>query len=219
MAWLDLLGGADLRQSEIEPGSMHGLGVIGHRPSYFVEGNRRVFSKRSSISSKEPRVQGPANDAGVLATTCLALVGSHSDAQVQQPTAPPIRQVDHIMIRTGDPGELYTFFTEILRLPVAWPMATRWGVTSGGVGFGTLTSKQFKSLGRRHHNRNSSGSDSSPRPYVNVWHRWIAGDQLWCTTSGLLQRAERINPDTLYKCHSAAVFRHGGLRTPRYTSF
>jgi hypothetical protein len=57
-------------------------------------------------------------------------------AQVKTPAPPPVRLIDHIMIRADDPGKLYAFFTETLRLPVAWPLATRGGVTSGGVGFG-----------------------------------------------------------------------------------
>ena len=57
-------------------------------------------------------------------------------AQVEKPAPPPVRLIDHIMIRADDPGKLYAFFTETLRLPVAWPLATRGGVTSGGVGFG-----------------------------------------------------------------------------------
>ena len=40
------------------------------------------------------------------------------------------------MVRADDPSKLYAFFTETLRLPVAWPLATRGGVTSGGAGFG-----------------------------------------------------------------------------------
>jgi hypothetical protein len=40
------------------------------------------------------------------------------------------------MIRTDDPSSLYAFFTETLQLPVAWPLATRGGVTSGGASFG-----------------------------------------------------------------------------------
>jgi hypothetical protein len=51
----------------------------------------------------------------------------------------PVRRIDHIMIRTGDPNGLYAFLTEFLRLPVAWPLASRSGVTSGGVGFGNVT--------------------------------------------------------------------------------
>ena len=43
------------------------------------------------------------------------------------------------MIRAGNPGELYAFFTETLRLPVAWPLISpREGVATGGVGVGNV---------------------------------------------------------------------------------
>jgi len=64
--------------------------------------------------------------------------GSESRSQTRA-TSPPIRQIDHIMIRTGDPRELYAFFAETLQLPIAWPMTTpRAGVMTGGVGFGNV---------------------------------------------------------------------------------
>jgi catechol 2,3-dioxygenase-like lactoylglutathione lyase family enzyme len=75
---------------------------------------------------------------GLLATVFLAFGSSHFVGQVSQPAPPPIRQIDHIMIRTGDPDKLYAFFTETLQLPVAWRMGTRGGVMSGGVGFGNV---------------------------------------------------------------------------------
>ena len=51
----------------------------------------------------------------------------------------PVRQIDHVMIRTGDPKELFEFFTNVLQLPVAWsPMSPRPGVTTGGVSFGNV---------------------------------------------------------------------------------
>ena len=38
-----------------------------------------------------------------------------SDSRSQTPsTSHPIRQIDHIMIRTGDPRELYAFFAKTL---------------------------------------------------------------------------------------------------------
>jgi hypothetical protein len=36
------------------------------------------------------------------------------------------------------------FFTETLQLPVAWPLATRGGVTSAGVGFGNVNVEAIK---------------------------------------------------------------------------
>ena len=73
-----------------------------------------------------------------IALAAFFLVFSRLDsaAQVKEPASLPVRQVDHIMIRADDPSKLYAFFTETLQLPVAWPLATRGGVTSGGVGFG-----------------------------------------------------------------------------------
>jgi len=42
------------------------------------------------------------------------------------------------MIRADDPTKLYAFFTETLRLPSAWSLATRGVARSGGVGFGSV---------------------------------------------------------------------------------
>lgn len=59
-------------------------------------------------------------------------------AQVMQP-GQPVRQVDHVMIRTGDPKVLFEFFVDVLQLPVAWPLLSpRAGVTTGGVSFGNV---------------------------------------------------------------------------------
>src|SRR5688572_19627712 len=64
-----------------------------------------------------------------------AVVGSCSAKQ--RPTT-LVRRIDHIMIRTGHPQEVFAFFTDVLQLPIAWPLATREGVTSGGAGFGNV---------------------------------------------------------------------------------
>ena len=73
----------------------------------------------------------------LLAATILQVLGTVNSAA--QRTAPPIRRIDHIMIRADDPAKLYAFFTEVLRLPVAWPlMSPREGVATGGVGFGNV---------------------------------------------------------------------------------
>jgi hypothetical protein len=99
------------------------------------------------------------------ATMLLAFAGLESAAQ---PTAAPIRRIDHIMIRADDPAKVYAFFTEILRLPVAWPlMSPREGVATGGVGFGNVNVEAIRSPGRRanRRGRNCSDLDSSP-------HRW-----------------------------------------------
>ena len=61
-----------------------------------------------------------------------------SVGQKKEATSSPVLQVDHIMIKTDDPSKLYELFTETLQLPVAWPLATRKGVTSGGAAFGNV---------------------------------------------------------------------------------
>ena len=69
----------------------------------------------------------------------LAVGVSEMRSQTRRVTAQPIRQIDHIMIRTGNPRELYGFFAETLQLPIAWPMTSpRAGVITGGVVFGNV---------------------------------------------------------------------------------
>jgi catechol 2,3-dioxygenase-like lactoylglutathione lyase family enzyme len=74
----------------------------------------------------------------LLLVSLSAVDGSESRSQTRA-ASPPIRQIDHVMIRTGDPRQLYAFFVETLQLPIAWPMTSpRPGVMTGGVGFGNV---------------------------------------------------------------------------------
>ena len=83
----------------------------------------------------------------LAATILLACVSFDSAAQ---PTAPPIRRIDHIMIRADDPAKVYAFFTEVLQLPVAWRlMSPREGVTTGGVGLGNVNVEAIRLPGQR----------------------------------------------------------------------
>ena len=85
----------------------------------------------------------------------LATAGRSENAAQTPAASPPIRQIDHIMIRTGEPRELYGFFAETLRLPIAWPMTSpRSGVTTGGVGFGNVNVEAIQVPGQ---------TDSRPR--------------------------------------------------------
>ena len=52
------------------------------------------------------------------------------------------------MIRSDEPDELFAFFSEILQLPIAWPLADRGGVVSGGVGFGNVNIEAIKFPGQ-----------------------------------------------------------------------
>jgi hypothetical protein len=74
----------------------------------------------------------------LLVVSLLTVGGPVSRSQTLA-TSPPIRQIDHILIRTGDPRELFALFADTLQLPIAWPLTSpRPGVMTGGVGFGNV---------------------------------------------------------------------------------
>src|SRR5688572_10045266 len=74
--------------------------------------------------------------SGCLMAAALLVAGG---SQTKPAASPVVRQVDHIMIRSANPPELYAFFTETMRLPVAWPLTSpREGVLTGGVGVGNV---------------------------------------------------------------------------------
>ncbi len=74
-----------------------------------------------------------------LAPLLFAAISSGAPAQPgRQIMKPVIRQVDHILVETGDPAYLYEFFAETLQLPVAWPIADYSGFTSGAVAAGNV---------------------------------------------------------------------------------
>lgn len=84
----------------------------------------------------------------VLAASILLAV-TDFDLSAQR-TATPIRRIDHIMIRADDPAKVFGFFTEVLRLPVAWPMMSpREGVATGGFGFGNVNVEAIRFRGQK----------------------------------------------------------------------
>ena len=89
--------------------------------------------------------------------------GPHSAAQVKE-VAPPVRRIDHIMIRMEDPDKFYSFVTKTLRLPVAWPLATRGGVTSGAVGVGNTNIEAIQFPGQKPSHAKLVGFGFEPSP-------------------------------------------------------
>src|SRR5918993_6034798 len=84
-----------------------------------------------------------------LAATTIALAFASFDTAAQ-PTASPIRRIDHIMIRADDPAKVFAFFTDVLQLPVAWPlMSPRDGVATGGVGIGNVNVEAIRFPGQK----------------------------------------------------------------------
>jgi catechol 2,3-dioxygenase-like lactoylglutathione lyase family enzyme len=85
----------------------------------------------------------------VLVATTIVLAPGNLDSAAQRSTA-PVRRIDHIMIRADDPANVYAFFTDVLQLPVAWPMMSpRDGVATGGVGFGNVNVEAIRFPGQK----------------------------------------------------------------------
>jgi hypothetical protein len=68
--------------------------------------------------------------------------------QAQPLSAAPVQYIDHIMIRSDDPDELFALFSKTFQLPIAWPLADRGGVVSGGIGFGNVNIEAIKFPGQ-----------------------------------------------------------------------
>jgi hypothetical protein len=84
-----------------------------------------------------------------LVAVTLLVAGCLEASQAKPAASPLIRQVDHVMIRSANPAELYTLFAETLRLPVAWPLTSpREGVLTGGVGVGNVNLETIRMPGQ-----------------------------------------------------------------------
>jgi hypothetical protein len=55
-----------------------------------------------------------------------------------------IRQADYLLINVSDPQRFFTFFTETLQLPIAWPMTENQGYLSGGFSTGNVSYQFFR---------------------------------------------------------------------------
>jgi hypothetical protein len=62
--------------------------------------------------------------------------------------APVARQVDHIMISSNEPEQLFRLFSEKLGFPTAWAFQSYGTFSSGGVGFGNVNIEVIAAHGR-----------------------------------------------------------------------
>jgi hypothetical protein len=58
-----------------------------------------------------------------------------------------VRQVDHLLIESAKPEELFALLSETLALPVTWPMAEHVGFKSGGVSAGNVNLEVLAPMG------------------------------------------------------------------------
>jgi catechol 2,3-dioxygenase-like lactoylglutathione lyase family enzyme len=108
---------------------------------------------------------GVIGRAILLAATLMIAGCSHVEPQAKEAMRQPVRQVDHIMIRVQDPRELYAFFTEVLELPVAWPLTSpRPGATTGGVSFGNVNVEVIQVPGQQDQGPRLMGLAFEPSP-------------------------------------------------------
>ena len=99
-----------------------------------------------------------------LVAVTLLIAGGLEASQTELAASPPIRQVDHIMIRTVNPPGLFALFTETMGLPIAWPLTRpREGVMTGGVGVGRVNLETIQFQARRNNSHDCSASASNRR--------------------------------------------------------
>jgi hypothetical protein len=70
-------------------------------------------------------------------------------AQISKRKGPIVRQVDRILIESGDPKALFNFFSADLQLPEAWPLAENQGYTSGGLGAANVNIEFYRYAQRK----------------------------------------------------------------------
>lgn len=62
-------------------------------------------------------------------------------AYAQASRVPPeiqVRQIDHVLLNSDEPAQLFRLFSQKFGLPVAWPFQSYGTFSSGGVGFGNV---------------------------------------------------------------------------------
>jgi hypothetical protein len=57
---------------------------------------------------------------------------------------PIVRQADRLLIESGNPEPLFSFFSDDLQLPIAWPLSENQGYMSGALGAGNVTIEIFR---------------------------------------------------------------------------
>jgi catechol 2,3-dioxygenase-like lactoylglutathione lyase family enzyme len=74
----------------------------------------------------------------VVFATWSAISGSVFAQASHPPPDVLVRQIDHILLNSEKPEQLFAFFTEKLGFPVVWPFQSYGTFSSGGVGFGNV---------------------------------------------------------------------------------
>lgn len=73
-----------------------------------------------------------------LVFTPRFLAAGQSTQEARLPAHALVRQIDHILIGSDEPEQLFRLFSERFGLPVVWPFRPYGQFSSGGVGFGNI---------------------------------------------------------------------------------
>ncbi len=80
-----------------------------------------------------------------LAPIMIFMVGMLAqDTSAQLSEDPVVAKIDHIVVKTEDPGQLFSAMNGLLGLPVAWPIANYPGFTTGGIHTGNVNIEIIK---------------------------------------------------------------------------
>ncbi|OFW60105.1 MAG: hypothetical protein A2Y75_02120 [Candidatus Solincola sediminis] len=80
-----------------------------------------------------------------IAALALLLTVAATGCGSSQPAAQPlVKKIDHVSISSPDPEGLFTTLTETLELPVAWPLSSYQGFTTGAANAGNVNIETIK---------------------------------------------------------------------------
>ncbi len=82
--------------------------------------------------------------AFLYCTVILLLICTGIQAQTGKRKGPIVRQVDRVLIESGNPQQLFEFFSRELQLPEAWPLAENQGHLSGGLSAGNVNIEFYR---------------------------------------------------------------------------
>ena len=85
----------------------------------------------------------PRRSLILIAVLALTLAPAASQERTRR-KGPVVRQADRILIESSDPGALFDFFAETLRLPIAWPLTEQQAYTSGSVSTGDVVLEIYR---------------------------------------------------------------------------
>ncbi len=86
----------------------------------------------------------PINALLTLSVSLAAAISFSLAQSARGRLKPVVRQIDRILIETGDPRALYDLFTEDFQLPVAWPYVENARHASAGIGAGNVNLEVFR---------------------------------------------------------------------------